>query len=113
MALLAIVTGGALGTLARVALGSMVGAPWGTLVVNTAGATALGWLIARGDQAPPRYRRVFPLLATGFLGSFTTFSALAQELATIPLWHALGDGAVALGCGLAAAGLGWRWGSRG
>ncbi len=77
--------GGALGTWARFGvsaashrlLGS--GFPWGTLVVNTAGsfliAFAATWADARGLLTPG----LRLLLLVGFLGAFTTFSALTWE----------------------------------
>jgi CrcB protein len=82
--------------------------PWGTLLVNSAGAFLAGALVARALTV--RWRAS---LITGFLGGFTTFSALAQELAAQPLVLAAGDGAVALACGLVAVAWGYRWGSTG
>jgi CrcB protein len=106
-----VAVGGALGTLARglvVELAALGGwDAWATLSVNTAGAFLAGYLLA--GALAVRWRA---LLVTGFLGGFTTFSALAHELAGQPAVLAVGDGAVALGFGLAAVGLGYRWGSR-
>lgn len=50
-------------------------APWATLAVNLAGATALGWLVSR------RYRSEVVMLGVGIgvLGSLTTFSTLIAE----------------------------------
>jgi fluoride exporter len=102
--------GGALGTLARALLGEVAATAgwgaWGTLFVNSAGAFVAGWWMARRLGI-----RGQGLLVTGFLGGFTTFSALAQELAAQPAVLAVGDGAVALTCGLVAVGLGHRWGT--
>lgn len=82
--LAAIYAGGMLGALARVAISRTwtVGAgqwPWPTLVINISGAFLLGYLTARWrrDSRPAGYRR--PLLATGFCGAFTTFSAIQLE----------------------------------
>jgi CrcB protein len=60
------------------------GFPWSTFVVNTAGSFALPLLLVvlADIWAPHRYVR--PLLGTGFLGAFTTFSsvtATADQLA--------------------------------
>ena len=78
--------GGACGTLARYGaerlLGSADGLPVGTLTVNLLGAFMLGVLIEglalRGSDAGHR-RAARLLLGTGFLGGFTTYSALAVE----------------------------------
>lgn len=58
--------------------------PWATFVVNTGGAFALALLLVVLVEvwAPHRYAR--PLLGTGFLGAFTTFSSVvtaADQLA--------------------------------
>lgn len=72
--------GGVAGGLARYAVTeswptSADGFPWATFGVNTAGAFALPLLLAvLACVAPHRYLR--PLLATGFLGAFTTFSSV-------------------------------------
>lgn len=83
-ALLAVLAGGVLGTLARhgLAVALPVG-PWptGTFVANLLGAFLLGALLeglSRTDDAGPR--QLLRLgLGTGFLGAFTTYSALAVE----------------------------------
>lgn len=84
MRLIAILAGGALGTLARYALSGLAydrlgtGFPWGTLLVNLVGCFAIGLLWAWADRAP-----FPPLLASftfiGFLGAFTTFSTFGLE----------------------------------
>ena len=85
--LLALVfVGGVAGTLARWGLGDVLPAPGGwplpTLLVNLAGALALGALLEslarRGPDAGTR-RLVRLGLGTGFLGAFTTYSTLALD----------------------------------
>lgn len=81
---LAVLVGGALGTALRAAVVLAVpvapgGFPWATLAVNVTGAAALGavagaWHGGR-DAAVP-----LALVATGLLGSYTTFSAFALEV---------------------------------
>lgn len=73
--------GGVTGGLARYAVSSLWptpvhGFPWATFTVNTAGAFTLALLIVVLSEVlvPRRYLR--PLLGTGFLGAFTTFSAV-------------------------------------
>lgn len=84
MLVLLIAVGGAAGALSRHWIGSMLqdaggpGFPWGTLTINVAGSFALA-AIARSIEilaAPPAWRG---LLAIGFCGSFTTFSAFGYE----------------------------------
>lgn len=78
--------GGAAGSIARHGvermLGSSNGLPVGTLVVNLVGAFALGALLeglaTRGSDVGHR-RAARLLFGTGFLGGFTTYSALAVE----------------------------------
>jgi CrcB protein len=114
--LMAVAAGGAAGSVARWLVGVAAarflgtGFPWGTLAVNVLGGFAIGVLaevLSRG--APPLLR---PLLITGFLGGFTTFSAFALEavslarplaLLYVAVSVALTLGACALGMGIARA----------
>lgn len=80
----AIFAGGALGTLARVALESLAVPdpgrwPWPTFVANIVGAFLLGYFTTRLLERLPlsSYRR--PLLGTGFCGGLTTFSTMQVE----------------------------------
>jgi len=79
--------GGAGGTAARYLLGSQVAGgsqlPLTTLMINLVGAFLLGVLLERLGRATaePERRRLVRLFAgTGFLGGFTTYSALATEV---------------------------------
>ncbi|MEC9342809.1 MAG: fluoride efflux transporter CrcB [Pseudomonadota bacterium] len=62
------------------------GFPWGTMFVNIAGSLAMGlfvgWLARRAGGSSNELRL---LVATGFLGGFTTFSAFSLDVAT--LWE--------------------------
>jgi CrcB protein len=94
-----LVSGGALGTLARYGLGNWIhgwagiGFPWGTLTVNVAGSFALGFLVRAADTlAFSPDTRAF--LTVGFCGAFTTFSTLSYE--SVVLMQA-GDWGRALG----------------
>lgn len=56
--------------------------PIGTLVVNVAGAFALGYLLealSRRGRETVRRRKIRLGIGTGVLGGFTTYSALALE----------------------------------
>jgi fluoride exporter len=82
--LAAIYAGGVIGALARVGLAQATphgpgGWPWGTFVVNMAGALLLGYFFARlGDH--PEDSLAHPFLTTGICGTLTTFSTLQLEL---------------------------------
>jgi fluoride exporter len=80
----AIFAGGALGALARAALGTLAVPdparwPWPTFVVNIVGAFLVGYFTTRLLERLPlsSYRR--PLLGTGFCGGLTTFSTVQVE----------------------------------
>ena len=80
--------GGALGSVARYAVGVQAtrsfgtGWPYGTLTVNVVGGICMGLLAAtlahRGGGDQERWR---VLLGVGVLGGFTTFSAFSLETA--------------------------------
>jgi fluoride exporter len=78
--------GGALGALARWAVGlalpSSTGSwPWATLTVNLLGCLLIGVLLAVLDARRPDDDRLRTFLGAGVLGGFTTFSAFAVEVA--------------------------------
>lgn len=114
---LAVLVGGALGGMGRLALGNLVGRwlgsrlPWGTLAVNVSGALAMGLLAALlglpGDEATST---AWALLGVGLLGGYTTVSSLSLQ--TLSLWQqgrataAAGYVSVTLAAGLAALALG-------
>ncbi len=82
--LAAVFVGGALGTLARAALSTVVmrepaGWPWPTFIVNIVGAFLVGYFTTRLLERLPlsSYRR--PLLGTGLCGGLTTFSTMQVE----------------------------------
>lgn len=74
MRVLLVALGGGLGALARAAMAETGGPLWGTLIVNVLGAAVMGYLIITLTRDWMR-----PLLLTGFLGGFTTVSALALD----------------------------------
>lgn len=53
--------------------------PAGTIVVNTLGCFLIGIIFALSDRYPGSSQNMKILLATGFCGGFTTFSAFAIE----------------------------------
>jgi CrcB protein len=87
---------GGLGSAARYLLSGWAqrlgsGFPWGTLVVNAAGCVAIGALMFAFEQRQAVSEHTRLVLAAGFLGGFTTFSAFASE--TVAVWR---SGAVAV-----------------
>ena len=98
---------GGLGAVARVVLGAAVDArarsafPWGTLAVNVTGAFALGTLVGAGLGGEG-----YTLAATGFLGSFTTFSTWVVDSRLLGSRLGAANLAAALVLGLLAAWLG-------
>lgn len=117
-----LVGAGALGALTRHSVHSVVRrvaaahVPVGTLAINIAGAFAIGLVLGWPTGAHASARE---MLATGFLGGFTTFSTLSLETWSLGLrgrhltaWaYALGTlcaGLLAAWAGVAAAqGIAW------
>ena len=109
--LAAVFVGGAVGTFARAALGTLGVAdpgrwPWPTFTVNIVGTFLLGYLVTRLLERLPlsRYRR--PILGTGLCGGLTTFSTMQVEtLKMIEAHHyglAAGYTAASIAAGLIA-----------
>ncbi len=119
---LAVLAGGAIGTLLRITLtylptlelgGSGPALPVGTLAANLLGAAALGWVAgALGDRrADPRWAPV----TGGLLGATTTFSTFAVEAGALLEHDAMVGIVWALGSvasGLALVRLGRGWGAQ-
>ncbi len=113
---------GAIGALARYALGLLARLvagpqfPWGTWVVNLLGCLLFGWVVARHDRSLVSDETRLILLV-GFAGAFTTFSTLAFDtvaLAREGRWSAAFANLVLQNlCGLAAILAGMRWGGLG
>ncbi len=111
----AVAAGGVLGTLGRIGIdAALSGTPewWGaaTLTVNLLGAFALGVAIGHrlGFLSPALRAGV----TVGFLGSFTTFSAIALFLTSSPPLIALAYLVITLGLGVALAWAGAALGAR-
>ena len=112
--------GGAVGASARYLVGTTLtralgpGFPWGTLAVNVVGSFAMGVLVVA--LAHLSANRLAPLLMTGVLGGFTTFSAFSLDAVTLyergALAHAAAyvGGSVVLSLAALVAGL---WLARG
>jgi CrcB protein len=107
---LLVAVGGAAGSAARylaglAAAGLSADFPWGTLLVNVAGAFILGLALGALPAGPGRL-----LLGAGFCGGFTTFSAFSAEAVAlaerglVARAGAYAAASVALGLAAAAAG---------
>jgi CrcB protein len=119
--LLVIAAGGALGSLARWALGETFPArrgsfPWATFGENVSGGLALGVLMVFVIDVWPPSRYMRPFLGVGVLGGFTTFSTYALDtralvvadrapLAAAYLFGTLAAGLASVWLGIAGARL--------
>ena len=112
----AVFVGGCLGGALRLALDHLIadagGVPLDIVVINLVGSFALGMLTAHALVHGIRWWT--PLLGTGALGGFTTFSALAALT-----WTGASSAGAALALlvatmvgAVACAGVGWRLGAR-
>lgn len=77
--LVVIAAAGALGALARYGFAHLVSSPaghfpWATFWTNVSGSLVIGLVLVLVAERFPRARLARPLVATGFLGAFTTFS---------------------------------------
>ncbi len=86
-AMIQVAIGGAVGASGRYLTNHYVmrvigpGFPWGTMVANVLGSFVMGVLVVvLAHKGGTRYA---PLLMTGFLGGFTTFSAFSLDAFTI------------------------------
>jgi len=115
--LLWVAAGGALGSVARAAIGMAIQSrfPWSTLLINVTGSCLIGWLMARvGPAQAPEALSLRSLLVTGFCGGYTTFSTFSwQTLEEMQKgqWFAAGANVLlSVGLSLAAVWLGFRLG---
>ena len=79
--MISVALGGAIGASARYLTGQALlrvtgGFPWGTLTVNILGSLLMGLAFVILSQSGPKW---MPLLMTGVLGGFTTFSAFSLD----------------------------------
>jgi fluoride exporter len=80
----ALACGGVLGAVSRYAISLALPTetarfPWGTFLINVSGSAVLGFLLVLVIEHFPRGRLVRPVLGTGFLGAYTTFSTFTVE----------------------------------
>lgn len=114
--ILAIAIAGALGTLARYALGGVAqralgtGFPWGTVIINLMGCFAFGAVFAAAQERNLISPEMRTIILVGFMGAFTTFSTFIAEsgqlLASRELLIGFGNIALQVAAGLAVFFLG-------
>lgn len=78
--------------------------PWGTLLANVLGCAAAGAIAALASTRLALDDHARAILAAGFLGGFTTFSAFAAEAVTQGprgVWYALATNVGAIGAAYA------------
>lgn len=120
---LAVLIGGLAGSAARIGITLVAGQiddywwPYPTLLVNLVGSFVLGFLIGHGMNSVPAWLRLG--VTTGFLGAFTTLSAISLDVAVPIVRHGVGPlivmGSYAIGSiilGLVSAIVGLRLGAR-
>lgn len=90
--------GGALGSVLRYLTIYAVGAPLATLAINVAGSFAMGVCFVLLSSRT----QLSPLLMTGVLGGFTTFSAFSLD--ALKLWQT-GQAGTAIGYVAGSVGL--------
>jgi fluoride exporter len=109
-----VMAGAVIGAPLRFFLGSQVqerlnsGFPWGTLVVNVSGCLLIGFILGLAEERGSISREARLFLVTGFLGSYTTFSAFGWETYSL----ARGDDLVKAGANVVVsvvAGLAAVW----
>jgi|SRR5690625_522532 len=84
----AVSLGGAIGACARYAIALVWpthadGFPWATLAANVSGCALMGALMVAITELWVGHRLLRPLLGTGVLGGYTTFSAFAGDVDTL------------------------------
>ena len=81
--LLLVFVGGGFGSALRYVIGKYLnnteGFPWGTFTVNILGSLLIGIILGFAAKNNTLSQNETLLLATGFCGGFTTFSAFAYE----------------------------------
>ncbi len=113
--LLLIGSAGAVGALARYAMSQVIASPtghfvWSTFFINTTGSFAIGLVLVLLTERFPRARLARPLIVTGFLGAYTTFSTYTVDTDLLLRNHDFTTGTLyalsSLFAGLAATFLG-------
>ncbi|MDA8295817.1 MAG: CrcB family protein [Actinomycetota bacterium] len=108
--LLVVGAAGILGALSRYAVSRLLPTPagrfpWSTFWINITGSLVIGFVLVLLTERFPRARVARPLVATGFLGAYTTFSTYMVDADLLFRGHDLAMGAeYAVGSLLAGGG---------
>ncbi|MER5930365.1 CrcB family protein [Streptomyces sp. NPDC002054] len=108
MTVLLVAAGGAAGACARYGIWLVWPSVWGTFAVNVAGCSLIGVLMVLAGERGRGPDWVRPLLGTGVLGGFTTFSAYSLDVVGLLERGALGT-ALGYALGTLAGALGAVW----
>lgn len=113
--LLVIGCAGVVGALVRYAMSRLIAVPaghfvWSTFCINITGSLVIGFVLVLLTERFPRARIARPLVATGFLGAYTTFSTYMVDADLLFKSRDLATGVIyagsSLGAGVAAAATG-------
>jgi fluoride exporter len=79
---------GVVGALARYVMSRLIPTPsghfpWSTFWINITGSLVIGFVLVLLTERFPRARVARPLIATGFLGAYTTFSTYMVDADTL------------------------------
>lgn len=90
---------GSVGALARYAVGRILPTapghfPWSTFWINVTGSLVIGFVLVLLTKRFSRARLARPLVVTGFLGAYTTFSAYVVDTDTLFHEHHVATGVV-------------------
>ena len=110
---IALACGGVAGAVSRYAVSLAVPSttgqfPWGTFLINVTGSVALGFLLVLVIEQFPRGHLARPVLGTGFLGAYTTFSTFMVDAANLIRSHHAGIAIAYLAASL-MVGIGGVW----
>lgn len=112
-----VLVGGALGGVARIAVGDLFppaagSLPWDLLIINVVGSLGLGAAVSYSRSQGPL--PLFPAIGPGFFGGFTTFSSIACLAQSTDLGAAAAAGVLAatMVASVLGAAVGWWFGDR-
>ena len=93
--------GGVVGAVARYAVSLAIPTPvnhfpWSTFLINVTGSALLGFILILLIEQFPRGRLVRPLVGSGVIGAYTTFSTLEVDTLLLFRGHQFGTGVIYL-----------------
>lgn len=93
--------GGVIGAVSRYAVSLAIPTPtgsfpWSTFIINVSGSVILGFLLVLLIEQFPRGRLVRPLVGSGIIGAYTTFSTMEVDALLLIRGHDFATGVVYL-----------------